>query len=807
MNHAFLILAHKNPTQLNMMISAMTYFLNNSLRIIRRFKFPVALNLLGLSVAYGAFMVIMTQIHYDYSFDRFHKDSDKIFRLEYLRDNSPQAVINRPFAEHFFDSSPHILVGALTRTGLNTFRFYVEKDGERHYYEERCLDVNPSFFELFSFDFFEGSADGFLVPGNVVIPLSLSRKLFEKESAIGKQIVIQNWGVQTILAVYRDFPDNTSVENVLYNAIQERENKEAWGNFSYQTYIRVNEPSNVPLIIDNFKRNFKPPTDRISSYDWEKSGINLRLTSLKDLHYIKNVSLDNVPKGIDKQLLLILFIIALAIIAIAGINFVNFNTALASMRIKSINTHRIFGAGRLYMMTFIFLETVIISILSCFIAIIFYLWFLGCPAAKFVDAVTESRSLIVGGIALMALLVGLFAGLYPARYMTSFALTLAIKGSYGMTPAGKKLRNTMMSFQFIASFALIIVVSFMYLQNNLMQNMPLGFDKDEIITANIWEIQENREVLENRLKLYSGIEDVTYSESLLSSSDRLGTWEGKYQGEQIDFVCFPVHYNFLKVMGFEITEGRDFRWEDKGKGVFVFNETARNTYNLDLNTKIDGMGEVVGFIPDVIYGSFRNRVMPMAFYIRDTLNMASQPFRYMYIRVKANTDMRAAKSMINNVLSESAHSEWNTSFDIRFYDEILQKLYEKEISLNLLTSLFSLIAIFISMIGVFGLVVFDSIYRRKEVGIRKVLGGSTIGIISMFNKFYFRIITISFVIAAPLAWYAVNRWLQNFAYKTPMYWWVYLLVFVAVSTITICIVSLQSWQVANDNPVNSIKTE
>ena len=137
----------------------------------------------------------------------------------------------------------------------------------------------------------------------------------------------------------------------------------------------------------------------------------------------------------------------------------------------------------------------------------------------------------------------------------------------------------------------------------------------------------------------------------------------------------------------------------------------------------------------------------------------------------------------------------------------MQRLYEKERSQNLLITLFSLIAIFISIVGVFGLVVFDNEYRRKEIGIRKVLGGSTIGIISMFNKFYFRIITISFVIAAPLAWYAVNRWLQNFAYKTPMYWWVYLLVFVAVSTITIFIVSLQSWQVANDNPVNSIKTE
>jgi putative ABC transport system permease protein len=257
------------------------------------------------------------------------------------------------------------------------------------------------------------------------------------------------------------------------------------------------------------------------------------------------------------------------------------------------------------------------------------------------------------------------------------------------------------------------------------------------------------------------------------------------------------------MMGIQISEGRDFRREDANmeQGVWLFNEAARKEFDLELNTSFDNNGgEIIGFMPDVKFASFRMAVEPMAFYVWGT-NDSWLNANIAHIKLNAGTSMRAALSHINATLAEF---DANYPFEIRFFDEVLQRLYEKEIALNSLITLFSLIAIFISIVGVFGLVVFDSECRRKEIGIRKVLGASTIGIVVMFNKAYFRILAICFVVAAPLAWYAVTRWLENFAYKTPMYWWVYLLAFMAVGIITSATVTFQNWRVANDNPVKTI---
>ena len=410
---------------------------------------------------------------------------------------------------------------------------------------------------------------------------------------------------------------------------------------------------------------------------------------------------------------------------------------------------------------------------------------------------------------MIALIAGVIAGAYPSHYMTSFPPAVALTGSFGLSPKGKLMRNTLTGIQLTASFALIIGAAFIYLQNYFMQNSPLGYDKDELITVDISWLQNDRDAFINQLKQNSGIEDVTYSESLLSSSDQYMGWGLRYKGEGIQFQSIPVHYSFLKVMGIEVTEGRDFREGDHNLqgGVYVFNEAARKKYDIETGTRIDGMeiisGEIIGFVPDVKFASFRNAVEPMAFYVWGPDYWGGRA-NTLYIRVKAGADKRAAMSYVRSTLTDFNKE---ITFNVRFYDEILQRLYEKEIALNSLITLFSLIAIFISIVGVFGLVVFDCECRRKEIGIRKIHGSSTMGIIVMLNKTYFRLLIICFVIAAPVAWYTVTRWLDNFAYKTPMYWWVYLISFVVVGIIILATVTFQSWHVANVNPVKSIKSE
>jgi putative ABC transport system permease protein len=456
-------------------------------------------------------------------------------------------------------------------------------------------------------------------------------------------------------------------------------------------------------------------------------------------------------------------------------------------------------------------EALLISFLSFLIAILILLFFRATPLAKLVEADLSitAQPYIISGTAIAALLTGFLAGLYPARYITSFSPTLTLTGNFGLSPKGKFVRNTLIGIQFTASLALLIGASFIYLQNYFMQKSPLGYDKDELLTVDIGWIHNNRDAFINQLKSYSGIDDVTYSESLLSSSDQYMGWGLRYKGEGIQFQSIPVHHTFLKVLGIEITEGRDFRAEDHNlqSGVFLFNETARTKYDMELGTKIEAGtslgGEIIGFIPDIKFTSFRNVVSPMALYVWGTEYWGDRAYTT-YIRVKAGADKRAAMSYVRSTLAE-----YNTeiTFNVRFYDEILQRLYEKEIALSALITLFSLIAIFISVVGVFGLVVFDSECRRKEIGIRKILGASTMEIIVMFNKMYFRLLVPCFIIAAPLSWYAINNWLNNFAYKTPMYWWVYLISFAVVGAIICATVTFQNWRVANDNPVKSIKSE
>ena len=673
-----------------------------------------------------------------------------------------------------------------------------------HYFEEEMITVSSEFTDVFTFDMEEGTDNVLQTPENVLIPLSLSRKFFNNESAVGKQL-IGLMGNLTVGGVYRDFPSNTVVNNCIYLPISVNENKQDWDNWSYHVYIRVNDPANASTLCENFKQNFNASVLG-GGFDWEEADVGLRLTALPEIHYITDVQYDAMPKA-SKQILMILLIIAITIIAIAIINFTNFSMALTPLRLKSINTQQVLGARRIFLRLALVCEAVVISFFSYLVALLLFTMFKGTALAELVDAdlTVDSNLYIICGTAFVALFAGLFAGLYPSHFMTSFTPALVLKGSAGMLSKGKKMRNTLISIQFTVSFVLIICASFMYLQIYFMQNSYLGYEKDKLLTVNIEQIQKNRDAFTNQLKTYSGVDNVTYGRFLLSSSDKYMGWPREYNGKIILFQCLPVHYSFLQIMGIEITDGRDFRQEDAftQQGAYVFNEKARNEYNLKLNTVIEGGGEIIGFMPDIKFASFRTTVEPMAFFVGGTENWGRQ-HNHAYIKLKAGTDMRASMLHIRNVLAEF-NSE--STFDVRYFDEILQQLYEKETSLSLLISLFSMIAIFISIVGVFGLVVFDSESRRKEIGIRKTLGASTTGIIIMFNKLYFKILLLCFIVAAPIAWYAVHHWLENFAYKTPMYWWVYLIAFIVTGIITATTVTFQNWRVANDNPVNAIKSE
>ena len=791
----------------------MTLIFKNLLHVIRRFKLATTLNILGLSVAFASFIVIMMQLNYHFTFDRFHKDSDKIFRVEMKIHGHPNMETYAPnaprhLAEAFIQSSPHILVGTLDRHFTSHF-FYVERDGAKNHFHERVRIVAPEFFDVFSIDFIEGSIDAFKTDGHLIIPQSLAQRMFGDEPAVGR-LLTYTWGTLPISAVYRDFPSNSIFENTMFHRIPPGEEANNW----YTSFIRVNDVSNVPTIVENFNRTFDMESIFGEGFEWGMHGLtgaSVRLTPLTDIHFLEDIAWDWAPKG-NRQTLMILFAIAIVIILIASINFTNFSTALSPMRVKKINTQRVFGAKRSIIRSVLVFEAVAFSLVSYGIALLLIKFLTDnteIAGLLTADLAFSVHTLVVGGTALVAVLVGLLAGLYPALYMTSFAPALALKGNFALSPKGKRLRNTLIGIQYVASFALIIGASFMYLQNRFIQNADLGYDASRLIGAEVWRLGANQDAFFNQLNAHPSIEGVALTRLFLSFAElHEDRWPVQYRGEEITFNAINVPYNFLDVVGIEITEGRNFRPEDRGgeSAVLIFNETARRQFNMEINTSFDDdsfPGEIIGFMRDVNVYTLRNPITPIAFFIAPA-SWRMPPFPVAYIRIAQGADIN---EMITYVRTAMEAFEPGFPFVVRNISERIQDAYESERNLGTLILIFSLIAIFISIVGVFGLVVFDSECRRKEIGIRKVLGASTMGIILMFNKAYLTILGICFVIATPIAWFAVGRWLENFAFRTPMHWWVFALAFVAVSVITVLTVTIQNWRVANDNPVKSIKTE
>lgn len=797
----------------------MKTIIRNFFNVLRRFKMATTLNILGLSVAFAAFMVIMMQVDYDRTFDTFHDDADKIYRVEMQWEGSPyQAILPRPLADIFTQYSPHIKAAALTRPFHNETLFIIDHNGHKQSFLEKDIAVYPSFTDVFSFEMTEGSEKALNEPDKILMPESMAQKMFGSESAIGK--VIETGDVKSLVSgtfnetsgrrftvggVYKDFPINSIIGNVIYMKMDEKENLHSWGNSSYNYYVRLDSEESAADLIDNFQAYFEK-NDLGKNTSWTNDKINYRLVKLPDVHFTTDTTYDATPKS-NRQTVWVLIAISIVILLIAGINFTNFSTALTPMRIRSINTQKVLGSPDSILRLSLQLEAVCISLLSYLLAVgmVYYMGI--SPLAKLVDADMSlmAHPVLLSVTALIAVAVGFLAGFYPSYYITSFPPALVLKGSFGLSPQGRVLRNVLVGIQFIASFALIIGAMFMYLQDRYMSTSPLGYEKDQVIVTNVTKkVKNSKEAFINQLKAFPGIEGATFAEMLLSSQDQFMGWGRDLNGKQIDFQCLPVDAAFLDVMGVKVNDGRGFRPEDEqsSTGTFIFNERARKVYDIKLGDKIDG-AEVIGFMPDVKFASFRTEVTPMAFYQRGQIDWGDMS-AYAYIRVKAGSDMREAMQQVKDVLKKV---DPDYPFNVRFYDEVLNSAYAKEKKLSMLISLFSLIAVFISIVGVFGLVVFESEYRRKEIGVRKVMGSTTSQILVMFNKTYIRILLICFILASPVAWYSVHVWLENFAYRTPIYWWVFILAFLLVSMVTLITVTFQNWRAASENPVLSIKTE
>ena len=412
----------------------MKTILRNFLSVLRRFKMATALNVLGLSAAFATFLIIMMQVDFDRNFDRSHPEADHIFRVESygVTGDSWSVIIARPFADAFIRSSSHIVAGAYENTVWGKQFISVETDGRRSLYEEQILSVSEGYTDVFTFDMVEGSERALGEPEKAHIPLSLARKFFAGEPAVGKRLSVEIHddaaSLLTVGGVYRDFPRNSSTRNAVYRLIPKDLNLDRWDNWSYTFYIRVDAPENAEGLLENFKKTFD-----LAAVGREY--MNFRTTPLLQTHYIENVSYDQTPKA-SPRTLFILTGIALVIVLIAGINYMNFSAALAPKRIRSINTQKVFGSSDGAIRIALLAEAVAVSLAAFLIAVWIVAIAKNTSLASLVEADLSlaAHPPVVLSTAGIALLTCLLAGIYPARYMTSFQPAITLKGSFGLSP-------------------------------------------------------------------------------------------------------------------------------------------------------------------------------------------------------------------------------------------------------------------------------------------------------------------------------------------------------------------------------------
>ena len=795
----------------------MKLMIRNLLYLFKRFKTAVVLNLFGLTIAFAAFLLIVMQVDYEMNYDAMHSKSGRTFRLEANHGEFEHNAIHcLMFSDAFVNSSAHVTDYSYRYPFYGGERYCqideVDDQGEAKVFKENFQLCLPNISDVFDFHMKEGSVECLSIPGSVLIPESVAKRLFDKQSAIGKRIRMSGssgWQpvsttILTIGGVYKDFPGNTTVQNRIYVPMDQLDLlKSSWQMYANEIYVTLDDPLNKEEVLDHFNKTF----DFAKSQMGSAQEIALRLTPLKDVYYTHDTTFDFNPKG-HRETNYVLLGIAFLILFIAGINFTNLTTSLIPLRLKTINTHRVLGCSIYKLRAISLIESIVICLISYILALFIVNDLSYTPIANWVDAdirLSQYKGLILL-TALIAILTGCLAGLYPAIRSTSYAPALVLKGSFGLSPKGKKVRVALIGFQYTVSIALIIVTLFMGLQNHFMTSSEqLGFNKDQVAIVNLTpEIYaKHKPQYIQKLKDYPGIEDVAFSVYELSKEDDMIDLEyARHEDKDVFFKVFYASENFLSVMDIQVEEGRDFTREDlnKAQSDYIINPAAERDFHLHPGDRFNDR-TVLGVSKDFRFNSCRIASSPFVFALNNDI---PNPKLVSYIRFNSKTNLQEAVAHVRETLKEI---DPTFPFEISFYNTILNNLYQKEQTLGKLISLFGIMAILISIVGVFGLVLFETQYRRKEIGIRKINGATTGQILLMFNKTYIRIVSVCFIISIPIAWMGTQQWLENFAYKTPLHLWVFIVAFLIILSVTIGTVTFRNWQAANENPVNSVKSE
>ena len=776
--------------------------------IVRQKAYSI-LNIAGLSIGMACSILILLWVQNELSYDRFHSRANQLFRITCSAGEFKTAVSAAGMAKGLQAQLPQIKAGVRISKPFPAL-FEV---GEKKFEEKRVFFADSNFLQVFSFPLLAGNAATALKdPGAILISQQTAEKYYGTRDAVGKTIRINNNENFTIAGVLANTPSNSHFQFDVIIPMKTMAKwdwdlqNDTWSNFNFYTYLELDEKTAgselaQQKLLQQIAKIFKAHGATVK--------IDFQLQPLTDIHLHSNLQID-LPGHGNMQYVNIFFIVAIFILAVACINFMNLATARSERRAKEVGLRKVVGANR-YQLIFQFLgESLIFSFVSLVIAIgIVYLLL---PVFKMLTEKTLAIDLLNGKLLLsligIAVLTGLLSGSYPALFLSGFAPVKVLKGKLRVAGGNLLFRNALVVTQFVVAIVLLVGTAVVYKQLDFIKKRNLGFDKSNLLYLPMTgELGEKKQALKASLAQNPLTENFTVISNLPTTLET-GTvdvvWDGQTTRNQVIFPSLDVDENFVKVFKSQILAGRGFDKSFSGdSSSYMINEKAMQIMGMNVGNAVgqnltfgDAKGTIIGVVRDFHFKSLQYAMEPLVLRLNKWGGVAM-------VRTTAGSNEQTIKAL------EKINQELNPAFPFTFgfLDKDLDNLYRSEQQMGNIFNLFAGLAIFISCLGLYGLSAFMAEQRTKEIGVRKVLGATVAGVVSLLSRDFLKLILIAIVIASPIAWYAMNKWLQGFAYQTTLEWWVIVLAGILATAIALFTISFQSIKAALMNPVKSLRSE
>lgn len=799
------------------------------------------INIFGLSIGLTCCMLIALYLHNEMMYDQDQPEADQIYQIGTVFEKKGAEISRTPNTPHPLAEGLHRefpeIADATHLLGMfaddKTLLQYQPANGQaiRSFYETRGYLTTPSFFRLFHYQFIEGSPESALTGTNrIILNEEIAKKIFGNEPAINKVIHINsNTNGEhdfTVGGVYRTSLKPSHIDARFFLSIaggdmeqyiKQRPNDYATNNMFF-SYIKLKSGT------DYKKLEAKLPAfiEKYASKDLKAMGFWKKqfLIPLKEIHLAAGVTENVTPSG-NRTFLYILASIAIFTLLIACINFMNLSTAKSSQRLKEVGIRKVLGANRLSLVRQFLSESVLMSVMafliSCMILLILLPYF-NQLAGRHIQFSLSENLLMATGFLVLALVTGIIAGSYPAFYLSSFLPVKSLKGKLTNTTTSINLRKTLVVFQFVISVVLIISSVIIVSQMNYLHTKDLGFVKDQqlVIPLRSTTAKNISASLKDALKKNPQVSSAgasMYYPGIMNPSDNMMYREGQTMNEGKRVRINYVDFDFLKTLGVQLVAGRlfDNAYPADTSYRMVVNESTvkeigfaspQKAVGSHINFDWQGKNykyEILGVVKDFHFEDLHKLITPLAFEVTAT----SASLNYLVVHTRTDNMGKLTKNM------EQEWRKLNPSepFEFSFLDEDFQRNYDAETRLTYMVQCLTLIAIFISCLGLFGLATFSAEQRRKEIGIRKVLGATASQLVILISRDFIKLVLIAIILASPLAWWFMNKWLADFAYRTSISWTVFVISAFFACLIAFLTICTQAIKAALSNPVKNLRTE